>query len=123
MSSSGPTQRSQRLLLRKDQTARRANAAGVRLASGEELRADNVIVNADPMYSYPALIPTRYQDRGLVRRMRELEPSCSGFVILLGVKGDYPELAHHNVFFSEITRPSSKLSSKTAHLHPTPLST
>ena len=52
------------------------------------------------MYSYPALIPTRYQDRGLARRMRELEPSCSGFEILLGVKGDFPELAHHNVFFS-----------------------
>ncbi len=77
----------------------RRRCSGVRLANGEELRADNVIVNADPIYSYPALIPTRYQDRGLVRRMRELEPSCSGFVLLLGVKGSYPELAHHNVFF------------------------
>ena len=65
------------------------------------MRADNVIVNADPIYSYPALIPTRYQDRALVRRMRELEPSCSGFVLLLGVKGSYPELAHHNVFFGK----------------------
>lgn len=78
----------------------RRRCSGVRLASGEELRADNVVINADPMYSYPALIPTRYQDRGLVRRMRDLEPSCSGFVLLLGVKGGYPDLAHHNVFFS-----------------------
>jgi len=89
------------VIVEEKPNGRRAKAAGVRLASGEELRADSVIINADPMYSYPALIPTRYQDRALVRRMRELEPSCSGFVLLLGVKGSYPELAHHNVFFGK----------------------
>lgn len=77
-----------------------ARATGVRLANGEELRSENVIVNADPMYAYPKLVPKPLQDRRLARRMEHLEPSCSGFVLLLGVKGDYPHLSHHNIFFS-----------------------
>jgi phytoene desaturase len=32
--------------------------------------------------------------------MARLEPSSSAFVLLLGVRGDYPQLAHHNIFFS-----------------------
>jgi phytoene dehydrogenase-like protein len=29
-----------------------------------------------------------------------LEPSCSGFVLFLGVRGAFERLAHHNIFFS-----------------------
>jgi phytoene dehydrogenase-like protein len=35
-----------------------------------------------------------------MKRLDKMEPSCSGFVLLLGVEGEYPELAHHNIFFS-----------------------
>ena len=52
------------------------------------------------MYAYPALVPGHYQDKRLAKRMPKLEPSCSGFVLLLGVRGDYPSIAHHNIFFS-----------------------
>ena len=62
--------------------------------------ADHVVVNADAMYAYPKLVPPEHQDRRLLSRMERLEPSSSGFVLLLGVTGDYPSLAHHNVFFS-----------------------
>ncbi|MEO8288089.1 MAG: phytoene desaturase family protein [Chloroflexota bacterium] len=79
---------------------RGARAAGVRIKGGSTIMADHVVVNADPMYAYPSLVPERYQDIRLVRRMERLEPSCSGFVLLLGVKGDYPGLSHHNIFFS-----------------------
>lgn len=72
---------------------------GVRFRQGGTLFADNVVVNADPMYAYPELVPAEFRDRALMRRMSKLEPSCSGFVLLLGVQGDYPQLAHHNVFF------------------------
>ncbi len=30
-----------------------------------------------------------------------LEPSCSGFVLFLGVGRQYPQLAHHNILFSQ----------------------
>lgn len=75
-------------------------ASGVRFKHGGALNADAVVVNADPMYAYPSLVPEAYRDERLARRMEKLEPSCSGFVLLLGVRGDYPDLAHHNVFFS-----------------------
>ena len=75
-------------------------ASGVRFTNGGSMQADAVVINADPMYAYPALVPEEYHDSRLVRRMEGLEPSCSGFVLLLGVRGDYTELEHHNIFFS-----------------------
>jgi len=64
----------------------------VRLADGTTLAADYVIVNADALYALDELIePTRAPDHDL---------SCSGFVLLLGVSRDYPQIQHHNIFFS-----------------------
>ncbi|HMQ29511.1 MAG TPA: phytoene desaturase family protein [Chloroflexaceae bacterium] len=71
-------------------------ARGVRLASGEELPAAQVVVNADPRYAYGALIPGQ---AAAARRLARLEPSCSGFVLFLGVDRVYEGLAHHNIFF------------------------
>ena len=70
---------------------------GVRLVSGETLEAHQVVVNADPRYAYRQLLP------GLERtaaRIERLEPSCSGFIVLLGVDRMYDQLKHHNIFFS-----------------------
>jgi phytoene desaturase len=68
----------------------------VTLAAGEQLDAAAVIVNADPRYAYAALL----QGRRAAQRLARLEPSCSGFILLLGVDRVYPDLAHHNIFFS-----------------------
>jgi len=70
---------------------------GVRLQSGEEIRAVQVVVNADPRYAYASLLPG---EAAVAARLARLEPSCSGYVLFLGVAGDYPALAHHNIFFS-----------------------
>ena len=69
----------------------RGRARGVRLASGEELWSDAVVANSDALETYGRLIerPARriYTDRRLAR----LEPSCSGFVLLLGVARRYED--------------------------------
>jgi diapolycopene oxygenase len=70
---------------------------GVRLASGERLPAAQVLVNADPRYAYRALVPGQ---QAVAARLARLEPSCSGFVLFLGVRRRYEQLAHHNIFFS-----------------------
>lgn len=70
---------------------------GVRLESGERLRAAQVVVNADPRYAYDTLIPGQ---AAMSRRLARLEPSCSGFLLFLGVRRRYEQLAHHNIFFS-----------------------
>jgi phytoene desaturase len=71
-------------------------AQGV-VVNGEHIGARDVIVNADPRYAYSKLLPDGQQQ---AKRLGRLEPSCSGFVLLLGVDTVYERLAHHNIFFS-----------------------
>lgn len=73
-------------------------ARGVRLDSGEECPADTVIVNADVVYAYRRLIPARFRRKYTDRVLDRLEPGGSGMVLLLGVEGTYPQLAHHTKF-------------------------
>jgi phytoene desaturase len=67
---------------------------GVQLASGEALTADAVIANVDVNTVYEGLLPN-------AEAPPAREPSCSGFILMLGVEGTHPDLAHHNVLFSD----------------------
>jgi phytoene desaturase len=72
--------------------------AGVRLSGGERLAADAVVANADAAHLYHDLIPGAAT--AAARRRLALTPaSLSGFVVLLGVRGTTPGIAHHNVLF------------------------
>src|SRR5690606_16324887 len=62
--------------------------------------ATAVIANADVTTVYQTLIPPSAVPRRAMQRRRSTPTSCSGFVLLLGVRGTRPQLAHHNVFFS-----------------------
>jgi phytoene desaturase len=66
---------------------------GVGLAAGGEVRADIVVANVDALTVYRDLLPTPSRLAGLADR------SLAGFVLLLGVRGRTPALAHHTVFF------------------------
>jgi phytoene desaturase len=70
---------------------------GVTLANGEALAASQVISNADPRYTYESLLLNQQRT---ATRLARLEPSCSGFVLLLGVDLIYENLLHHTIFFS-----------------------
>jgi phytoene desaturase len=73
---------------------------GVRLGDGRELTADRVIVNVDALHGLRHLVAPEHRRRWHDARIDRMEPSCSGFVLLLGIDRDYPELTHHNIFFS-----------------------
>jgi phytoene desaturase len=75
-------------------------ARGVRLTSGETLTSDAVLSNADAVDTYRRLIDRQARRVYTNRRIEKLEPSCSGFVLLLGSMRRYAQLAHHNIFFS-----------------------
>jgi phytoene desaturase len=75
-------------------------AGGVRLADGGATRARAVLSNVDVLHSYSQLLPPGVKWRYDAQRLASIEPSCSGFVILLGVRRQFPQLAHHNIFFS-----------------------
>lgn len=76
------------------------HVTGVNLADGSHLDAQQVIANVDVTTVYGGLLADSAVSPAKVRRTRGMEPSCSGFILLLGVEGEHPELAHHNIFFS-----------------------
>jgi phytoene desaturase len=74
-------------------------ATGV-VVEGTLIPAAGVVANVDVSTVYERLLPPTAGVRRRLRQLRRYEPSCSGFVLMLGVDQKYPTLAHHNIFFS-----------------------
>lgn len=68
---------------------------GVVTNSGEVLDADIVISNSDARLTYNNLLA----DSKVKKPKVPGDPSLAGFVILLGLRGRTPGIAHHNVWF------------------------
>ena len=85
----------------QDRTPRAVS--GVQLEDGRSFPADAVICNADAATLYGELLPATLDPRS-----KKLEPSISGFVMMLGLSGETPGLAHHNIFFSKDYRSEFK---------------
>lgn len=79
----------------------RGRANGVVLGDGRVLRSDAVVANSDVVTTYRELLSPAVSKKPYLRCLERLEPSSSGFVLLLGTKKHYPQLAHHNIFFSD----------------------
>lgn len=71
---------------------------GLRLADGRSVRGDLVVCNMEVVPAYRRLLG----ETGPVLRAHEyaLAPAASGLVLDLGVDCRYPQLAHHNFFYS-----------------------
>jgi len=74
------------------------DATGVELASGDAIRADAVIVNADFGHAMSTLF-----DPGIIRKwapakLRDKKYSCSTFMLYWGVDKVYDEPHHHIIF-------------------------
>ncbi len=70
-------------------------AVGVETADGEQVVADAVIANLDAARLYGELLDAPK----LAQQIRKAPASLSGFVLMLGIKGRTPALAHHNIWF------------------------
>ncbi len=75
--------------------------AGVELVDGTVVPADVVISNVDIATTYRYLVPSPFRPRAVMERLAKLEPSLSGFVLLLGTDCRYDHLLHHNIYFSQ----------------------
>ncbi len=66
---------------------------------------NNELIEGEIFVSNMEVIPTYrelLEDQSIVKRYeKKFEPSCSGYVIHLGVDRRYDQLAHHNFFFSK----------------------
>jgi phytoene desaturase len=80
-----------------DVCERRNIALGVRLASGEYVRADAVVSNGDVATTYLKLVPARARRRMTDAKLRRLRYSMSLFVIYFGTNRRYEDIAHHEI--------------------------
>ncbi|MFN5094589.1 MAG: phytoene desaturase [Ignavibacteria bacterium] len=72
-------------------------AIGVLTASGEFLKADIVVSNADVGNMYMKMIPAKYRKKNTDKRMKNLHYSMSLFVMYFGTTKKYEDLAHHEI--------------------------
>jgi diapolycopene oxygenase len=76
-------------------------ATGIVTQDGTVHPADIIVSNMEVIPAYEQLLKA---DAALLRSLEKFEPSCSGLVLELGLDRQYPQLAHHNFFFSDHQR-------------------
>ena len=84
---------------RIERTGNRATGITLRDRSGQQrsLNADYVISNMEVI---PAAEHLLQQTPRELKKLQRFEPACSGIVVHLGLDRIYPQLAHHNFFYS-----------------------
>ena len=73
--------------------------SGVRLKDGTTLQSSYVASNADVVHTYKHLLRTSPPAQSASRKLVNSDHSMSLFLVYFGVKGEYPELAHHTILF------------------------
>ncbi len=76
-------------------TVEGGRATGVRLAGGENLRADIVVSNADSAWTYSRLLAKQARHRWTDARLKRLHYSMSLFVWYFGTNKRYDDVYHH----------------------------
>ncbi|RYD35195.1 MAG: phytoene desaturase, partial [Verrucomicrobiaceae bacterium] len=74
---------------------------GIQTDDGTFHAADIVVSNVEVIPSYRHLLQ---EPPEFMAPLEKFEPSCSGLVLELGLDTTYPQLAHHNFFFSQDQR-------------------
>lgn len=71
--------------------------SAIELADGRTCAGDYFVSNMEVLPAYENLLG---ESEYAAKKRRKFEPACSGLVLHLGVDKLYPQLAHHNFFFS-----------------------
>lgn len=79
---------------------RGGRAVGVVMDGGRFHPAEAIIANSDIVRTLRDLLPPGESETHLRKHAERLEPACSGVVLYLGCKKRFPNLLHHDFFFS-----------------------
>ncbi len=71
--------------------------SGMTTTDGTFHPADILVSNMEVIPAYRDLLK---EDAAFLKTLKRLQPACSGLIIDLGLDTVYPQLAHHNFFFS-----------------------
>jgi diapolycopene oxygenase len=77
------------------------HVTGLVTKDGQFHSAHIIVSNMEVIPAYERLLR---EDKDFMHTLEKLEPSCSGLVLELGLDCKYPQLAHHNFFFSDDQR-------------------
>lgn len=80
-----------------DTSGRKPRASGVRLKSGEKIKADLVVSNADSAWTYRYLVPEQFRKRWTNRAIERARYSMSLVVWYFGTNRRYEDIAHHTI--------------------------
>ncbi len=80
-----------------DIPTRDGRATGVTTRDGVFHPADIIVSNMEVIPAYQSLLK---EDAAFLKTLRRFQPACSGLIIDLGLDIRYPQLAHHNFFYS-----------------------
>lgn len=78
-------------------TVAQRRATGVRLASGETVKADLVVSNADSAWTYRHLLPPEARSRWTNQRLERARYSMGLFVWYFGTSRQYEDVEHHTL--------------------------
>ncbi len=81
---------------------------GVQLESGEVVKADLVVSNADLPYTYKHLVDGEVRRDYPDKRLDKMEYSCSGYLLYLGVDRIFENVRHQALYFSDDYRANLK---------------
>ncbi|MCA1622278.1 MAG: phytoene desaturase [Acidobacteria bacterium] len=70
---------------------------GVKMVSGEFLKADAIVSNADVAFTYLNLVPKRFRKKYTDEKIKKMTYSMSLFVIYFGTDRKYENMAHHEI--------------------------
>lgn len=65
------------------------------------LNFDTIISNCDATITHTELTNNDQINLPKKSQLKSIEPSCSGFVMMLGINKSFSQLKHHNIFFSD----------------------
>jgi len=74
---------------------------GLKLNNGKEIKADNVICNADPPAVYSKLIKSKNTNPIFNWKIKRMEYSMGLFVYYFGTKKTYDAVEHHTIKFGD----------------------
>ena len=77
------------------------HATGVRLDGGEQIAADSIVSNADPLHLYRDLLGAKKRSQLFELKQKRMQTSMGLFVLFFGTNQTYPEVEHHTIWFGE----------------------
>ena len=85
----------------KNVTVDNGTATGIVLEDGSLVKSDYVVINADFAHAMTEIVDPRHRKKWTDDKLASKDYSCSTFMLYLGVKKEFRDIAHHSIVFAK----------------------